>query len=51
MDQNEELNIIARICNDILLKENPSPLPRLDECDWDRVFQQSSNHGVLPVIV
>ena len=50
MKTREFVDIVAGLCNDILLKKKQPPLPDLSVKDWDRLLTFASMQGVLPVI-
>lgn len=52
MTKNEQADIIARICNGILLFDNQQvSIPELTGSEWDEVLEMASAQGVFPVII
>lgn len=50
MSKNEKADIIARICNDILLLNQKVIAPELSGKEWDEVLEMASFQGVLPIV-
>lgn len=51
MNKNEKADIIAKICNGILLRGKQVLAPELSSAEWDELLEFASNQGVLPVII
>ena len=51
MSKNEKADIIARICNDILLLNQKVIAPELSGKEWDEVLEMASFQGVLPIVL
>lgn len=51
MSKNEKADIIARICNDILLLNQKVIAPELSGKEWDEVLEMVSFQGVLPIVL
>ena len=42
--------IVLKLCNSVLLKEENPPLPEMSAKEWDKLFTFASSQGVLSVI-
>lgn len=51
MNKIEKVNIIAEICNGILLHNQQIITPELTSAEWDDLLKEASAQGVLPVII
>lgn len=51
MNKHEKANIIARICNGILLHDKQVPSPELSSAAWDELMEFASEQGVLSIII
>lgn len=51
MGKKEKADIIAKICNDILLHNKQAAVPELSGADWDEVLEMASSQGVLPIVI
>lgn len=51
MNKKDKADIIAKICNGILLDNKNISVPELTGLEWDEVLEMASSQGVLPIVI